>query len=98
MLISIYVMRSGRCGWSMYVSHIEKICFCYKYFWSCPRVVNSDDRSYFPVMLLLDVTYFFSVSDIVFYGQHPKQLICTVCIIVVLEQEVYTLFTVHVKK
>ena len=43
-------------------------------------------------MLLLDVTYIFSVSDIVFMGHlHPKQLIGTVCIIVVFEQEVYIL-------
>ena len=40
-------------------------------------------------MLLTDVTYFFSVSDIVFYGAFtPKAM----CIIVVLEeQEVYIL-------
>ena len=39
-------------------------------------------------MLLLDVTYFFSVSDIVFYRVFtPKAM----CIIVVFEQEVYIL-------
>ena len=39
-------------------------------------------------MLLLDVTYFFSVSDIVFYGAFTLK---AMCIIVVFEQEVYIL-------
>ena len=70
---------------------------CYKFF----VVVQSpkfNHRSSFFYMLLTDVTYFFSVSDIVFYGAFTLK---AMCIIVVFEEEVYifdVLFTVHVKK